>query len=645
MTDLTVTPCQEQILSDRLSGGCLTLWDSPDAPPADTQNVYTWNGHSEDSGVRSVLRYAETHDIELRTKYLAWVQDLGEFKVEGSTLVKHLALDDGLSYWWLTLIAEKNPFKSPTITDAIRLFAVERMIAEDSPSEIRLFSANDSLNEAIGGLCRKIGIKYAWKRLRRRRRSRLRAAYESLPPAVRALATLTRYVLERWPIVTFGKPDCFGKNGDFFFCSDFYHLDSAAAKDGRYQSQYWGKLPALLRREGIGTNWIQFFSPHGAVPTAQAGVSILRGFNQSPRENGCHAFLDGFLTWAILRRTFRQWLKLMVLFRRLRACSDGFQPSGSAFSLYPLMWNDWKNSLCGPVAINNLLWISLFDRALEDIPRQVKGLYLCENQGWERALINAWRKHRHGELIAVVHSTVRFWDLRYFHDPRSVRDGREHAMPQADVVALNGKAAARAFSQADYPPERTAECEALRYEYLSDLLHARPSQMSPRSPRRVLILGDYVPAATKAMLQLLEAAAPRVQRSVSFTIKPHPNYPVSTADFPHLGLSAITGPLGESIKGYDLAYASNMTSASVDAFLASLPVIVLLNESELNYSPLRGHEGVRFVATADELSDALESAPSHGDQSGAGDYFFLDPSLPRWRSLLFADSRAAAPAE
>ena len=75
----------------------------------------------------------------------------------------------------------------------------------------------------------------------------------------------------------------------------------------------------------------------------------------------------------------------------------------------------------GSAAVINLLWIELFDQALRDAPRQDKGFYLCENQGWERAFIHAWRKHGHGELIAVPHATVRFWDLRYFADPRTVR--------------------------------------------------------------------------------------------------------------------------------------------------------------------------------------------------------------------------------
>src|SRR3990172_153193 len=122
----------------------------------------------------------------------------------------------------------------------------------------------------------------------------------------------------------------------------------------------------------------------------------------------------------------------------------------------------------GPVAISNLLWIELFDVALRDLPHQKKGLYLCENQAWERAFIHAWRKYGHGQLIAVAHSTVRFWDLRYFIDPRTPRSQDPYPMPQADLMALNGKAARDAYLSVDRPKETIVECEALRYGYVID---------------------------------------------------------------------------------------------------------------------------------------------------------------------------------
>src|SRR6266513_2814318 len=123
----------------------------------------------------------------------------------------------------------------------------------------------------------------------------------------------------------------------------------------------------------------------------------------------------------------------MVMSIRLRSMKSAFRPNGSNLLLWPVLRGDWSDSMRGPAAVNNLLMIELFDEVLRSMPHQATGLYLCENQGWERAMIHAWRKHRHGRLIAVAHSTIRFWDLRYFTDPRTLHSEESHRIPRADV--------------------------------------------------------------------------------------------------------------------------------------------------------------------------------------------------------------------
>jgi surface carbohydrate biosynthesis protein (TIGR04326 family) len=319
----------------------------------------------------------------------------------------------------------------------------------------------------------------------------------------------------------------------------------------------------------------------------------------------------------------------------LRGIRLAFRPLGSSFSLWPLMRGDWYSSLRGPGAISSLLWLELFDLAMRDLPRQSKGLYLCENQAWERALIHSWRKHGHGQLIAVPHSTVRYWDLRYITDPRTVRSENALPLPQPDLVALNGMAAIDAYRSADYPNNAIVECEALRYSYLNEL-RTRPASRRAMAPGlKVLILGDYFPANTIKMLELLEAAVAQMSVQVEFTVKSHPSYAVKLANYPSLHLQAVDKPLDQILHGFDIAYSSNVTSAALDAYLSGLAVVVMLDAAELNFSPLRGQPGVRFVSTAGELNEALRSA----DQGPAGnhnpkEFFFLDPELPRWKRVL-----------
>jgi surface carbohydrate biosynthesis protein (TIGR04326 family) len=617
----------------------ITLWDSSADPPEDAGQVYRWNGYAEKDSVHALLQYADTHGERLRRKYLAWVHELGESRIRGKRLIDVLALEDGLSYWWMTLFVEKSPWKSPAIVDAIRLLALEEIVLQEKPDKLRLVSANRNLHEVLRGLCRNLDIAYEWQRVPDKPRPlSLTGIYRALPVPAQALVNLGRYLWERWPLRRAEKSGWFAGDEALFVCSYFTYMVPHQAVAGHFHSRHWEDLHGLMGKLGLSGNWLQHYYPHDAVPNPRVAMEWVQRFNQQRQEEGFHTFLEAYLSWRIVARALKRWLKLNLISWRLSEIKQAFCPQGSNLSLWPLMRGDWYASMRGPVAILNLLWIELFDEALHDLPHQKKGLYLYENQGWERALIHAWRKHGHGQLIAVAHgSNRRFWDLRYFTDSRTVRSSGPRSMPQPDLVALNGKTAIQDYLGLDYPKEAIVECEALRYAYL-DALPARQALRRGRGEvTRVLILGDYMPSNTIQMLQLLAAAAPLMSAPVTYTMKPHPNFIISAADYPSLHLEVITDGLGKILHDFDIAYSSNMTSAAVDAYLAGLPVVVMLEETGLNFSPLRGQPGARFASTPEELAEALQTA----DQGAAAipdrnEFFFLDPELSRWQRLLGA---------
>lgn len=620
-------------------GNSFVLWDSEDRPPATDGLVYHWNGHANSDGERSVYSYCEENAERLRGKYCGWIHDLGISSVNGIRIVDHFVLENDFSYWWMTLFVEQSPWKSPSINDAIRLFALEEILLTQKPSTLRLVSGNKSLHEILSELCRNLDIHYEWERpgVKSSSRLSLRAVYAALPFAVRAIVGLARYSWTRRPLHHAPKSGWFGGDHAVFFCAYFDNMDQRAADGGLFRSNYWGGLPALLLRSGYQCNWLHLYFPCGAVPTARAAVSRGQRFNELPAERGFHSFTDAYFSAGVFLRVLIGWLKLLSISWRLGELHHAFRPQGSHFSIWPLMREDWRSSMQGPVAIENLLWAELFDKALADVPRQKRGLYLCENQAWERAFIHAWRKHGHGQLIAVPHSARSFWDIRFYRDPRALNT----SLPQPDRIGVNGKAALAEFVRENQIPGSIVECEALRYDYLSRLQPSNSSDNEPRGSIRVLVLGEFTPQGTIKMLELLEAAAPLISAPITYTMKPHPNFPVVAADYPALRLKVVSDPLADILHSFDVAYSSNMTSAALDAYLAGLPVVVMLDRTRLNFSPLRGRPGVHFVSTCGELAKSITDAHLNGTvKPDRTDYFFLDPDLPRWAALLAADAQA-----
>jgi len=407
--------------------------------------------------------------------------------------------------------------------------------------------------------------------------------------------------------------------------SYFFHLEPATKE---FRSRFWGELTDLVRNLETPVNWGHLFYPHPDIPRAEDALTKLEGFNAEAASNERHSFVDDFLSWGVVMRTLRNWLCLMFVSWRIGL--DMELADEGTLRLWPLVSDDWNSTLRGSRAVMNLFWKELFDAALASVPRQSLGIYLWENQPWEQAWVHSWRRHGHGKLVGVAHSTIRFWDLRYFGFGKN--PSTTHPRPLPDVVAINGKGMREAISDSGIPFE-VCECEALRFGYL------RPFCGSPKkSPKndgafRVLVLGDYLPAETARMLDLLASSVQALSPHIEFTLKPHPNHMPDLSRYGGLKMEIVTAPIAKLFPSYDAAYSSNITSAALDAYLAGLPVIVLYPCSDLNYSPLRNRKGAHFVTDREGLSRAIHDVRFGPHEFDGEDFFLFDPELRGWRSI------------
>ena len=613
-----------------MSAAPLLVWDR-EAEPSDDSAALRWRTFS--GGSSSIPAYVEAHAERLRAKYLAFVYDLGESRIAGKTVVEHLAFDGSFSFWWMTRLAEKSPYKSPGIYAALRLFALEEMLLEKNPSRLELATEDEDLSEAIAALCRNRGIDFA-----RRAGGRQRQSFrDRFPYAVKGLRAFARHLAAWRPLRRFDRPRWFSGDAAVFVCSFFAHLDTESCARGEFRSHYWEVLPGRLHDAGRRINWIHHYL-HGYssdAPDARTSLSWLERYNADAERQGRHSFLESYMSFGAAVRAALNWLRLNAVARRLSAIPEAFSPKDSGVWLWPVLRDDWMTSLSGSVGALNCLWVELFDAALADIPPQKTGLYLCENQAWEPALIRAWRKHGHGEIFGVAHTTVPFWHLYYFDDPRVFERGRGPAKPLPDRLAVSGPAATRIFAGVGHPANSLVEVEALRYLDLPRLAAARPTGAGAR----VIILGDVIPDSMRSLLSNLEGALKLLPAGYRFALKLHPLYAVDLAEYPGLSVERTTEPLERILGDFDIALSANGTSAAVDAYQAGMPVIIGLNGADLNLSPLRGEPGVSFAGTPEELAQALRAAGRTPAAAPSRDEFFLlDPKLPRWRRLLKMDA-------
>jgi surface carbohydrate biosynthesis protein (TIGR04326 family) len=110
---------------------------------------------------------------------------------------------------------------------------------------------------------------------------------------------------------------------------------------------------------------------------------------------------------------------------------------------------------------------------------------------------------------------------------------------------------------------------------------------------------------------------------------------VDIDEFKGLNLSYSNLGLRELFAKCELVYLGNGTSAVIEGYYALLPVVCFLDPTELNMSPLRAHNKIKFASTPEELVSAVnERHFSPADINAFNDYFFLDCAYPRWKKLL-----------
>jgi len=618
------------------------IWDKPNRPEfCENKTVILFNELSDQKGFLSLPKYLETNAVKLRSKYLDYISQIGHQEVEEQSIAQHLDIDDGISYWWMSTIVEKSPFKSPGVYKSVLMLALEELFLEFSPSDVAVFSDTPEYCEIIKGICDRLDTPCSCEF---QSVARFKIPPIKLSPFLLGIASVLKRFGQRYKASLAKKPDWCDEGKDVSIFSYFTHLSATHCADNIHYSLMWTDLPRLLVEKGWTINWTQHYLPSDGKVTLEEGLNLLDSFNSSNKEFQRHEFLDRYLSVAVLIKAFRSWCNLRKKVKSLKATQVRFQVKNSGVNLWPLLKKEWNSSTLGQTAAINCLWVALFDSAIRDKPLQKLGLYLHEGQAWEFALLAAWRKYGHGRIISVQHATVPFWHLYYFNNPSVYLSTKSHGMPTPDLWSVNGPHAYNAFLSSGYPVEKIIMLEALRY--LDKDEQKKPQQLIDESlikrasmDLKILVVGDLMPDSMRIFVLALKKCIDLLPENYQFTFKPHPADNSNICEYLGLNINQTQEPLEQILKGFDIVIGSNSTSATTEAYLAGVKPIVFLDTKTFNLSPLRSCPGADFVSSTHTLFELLTSENYLSKSFISDEEFFLShPGLERWDDLLLSSS-------
>ena len=443
----------------------------------------------------------------------------------------------------------------------------------------------------------------------------------SLIHPLRAIGSLIRYVWQTRTLSETRLQHSASGRSDFAFFNYFAGYESDQSTQVEYRSPYWGDAPNLLKNP----DWFHIYPrnvDHLGIELTQREIARLNATSGSTnflflRKIHVRDFSQLFRTFFSQRRVHRRFRKKLM----------SFKTEGSALELWGVFEEEWDDSIIGSTAMRHLILLKTTNNLVREMSQYSKIFYLMENQAWELALIFCVRRHQKGKLIGVAHSTIRFWDLRYFSDEsENYFIDSKSRRPSPDRILVNGEIGKQLLLNNHYPASSISVVEALRYMYLQDLQPAGST-----STKHVLLLGDFLESANSVLVSVFRKALDIIDNNLLIKVRSHPICPLTDLQLGKLTKSISVEKLSDLLERASVVITTAASSSAAESAALGIPTIVVLDARSLNYSPFRQSGNVYVVENASQLAELLRDV-SRLDGRPTESIFCLDPNYSRWQT-------------
>ena len=510
------------------------------------------------------------------------------------------------------------------------MLAVEEIIENSLPDDIKLFTCDKNLCKSFRDLASKLKIELVIQR-HKSSLSFYQNIKKKIPFFVRGLfhyfKNLKLYLKQNRGKIIWHKT-----SNQIFFASHFINFDLPDKPNNSISSNYWGGLPRLLNSRKIKMTFLNHFHVSNKVRSLKEGSTLVNQINTNSSKHGeIHHLMPFFINAKALLRVLKFFLKTHFRRRKFNPGMSLFFPNNSNVNLWYYLKNDWHNSFLGSVLVENLLFIESIEIYFKNLPQQKLGLFLHENNGWERAILYAWKKYQKAPIIGVAHTLIRYWDLRYFDNLSDFSN-----LPKCDFIAINGPFSKNTLIDGGYNLKKILEVEALRF--ITKSKKRIKSTAKDKRIKKIIFFGDIDINSTKSMLYSLKfftehLSKNKIDKKFEIVFKPHPINQINLAKLHIKNLTIVNQPISEIIKNFDIAVSVDTTSAALEAYLAGLNVIVFKYAKRPNFSPLRKIKNIHFVSNGEQLLKSIKKQSIKHLNNNNEIFFWDDRLLPKWKKI------------
>ena len=597
----------------------LTVWALPGLPPRSLGKVVLWEAFLPDDAPPdwvSLPEYVHREKDSLRSRYQSWLSGISSRPLNGETVPEFMSIRSNLSYWWMTLPADNSLAADSPAYRVLRLFALSSIAEEMAFDHVQVMTDRRDVAEAValwadstGKPCKVDFNNPRTGNSNRRRRSRA--------PILAALRVFWNHLLiSMQPSRKAGRAAM--KEG-IVFIDYLAHLQEPGP-NGAFRSNYWGPLVELLEDWPEPVNWLHIPATYATPKVIRSDVDRCATFNAV---KPAHGLLHSYLDLKTVIRALRDYVSIRRFGKNLWKKRDVFVEKETGLNPSPLLHELVKDQYFGRSAALNAFWMNLWESTIEALPMQRLGVYLFENQPWELAFLSAWQRSQFGNAFAVAHSTMRFWDLRYFSGDHS---GSSHGKPTPNTVLVNGPLMEATALDGGYPERLLSVAESLRSE---------PNlESEDKTVTGLLVLGEYDVAHDRRVIEVAEDFAASLEPAAHVAYRPHPTTEID----PHLlasdWLLSQHSSVNAAVASSRIALCGPVTTAALDARIAGKCVVVIGLADVLISSPAIGLPNVHLATTRSEVTSLAKDIYLDSVTQLDPQPLCTAQGIPRWHELL-----------
>jgi surface carbohydrate biosynthesis protein (TIGR04326 family) len=539
--------------------------------------------------------YVEKNAAILKKKYLNLITNLSKLKINKKRLEEHYIYKMNHSLWEMSLLKEKNPFKSPKIFTVIKFLACRQILNKYKNYKINFYLYDYELQKNL----KELNIKNTIF-LNKIKKNNLYLKW------LINFGKIFKFIIENK--LHSKRSFSHYKDKEVLILSYFAHYKET---DNKFIFLTWSGIEKIFKK----ISWVQIFVKSQKYNSRKQ--LLKKKFENNHELNFLFDFINLKILIIVIYNFFKYFLRYKFIYKNIKKTKNI-----NMRSLIKIQKNDFYESLSGFHLFLNLLWIHIFEYFLSKIEKKKLCIYAFENQNWEKAFITAWRNNNHGKIIAYVPTTINFWHLNYYNSTNDLK--KKNTIFTPDIIFSNSYYNSKELEKLNLYSVRIKEVEALRYNYLENCkIHNCIS-----SDNKILFLGDYSDDINKSFLNFFEKYR-NLNSEAKLFIKPHPAslyfYNKNTLknheyEFANFNITKL-------IKNFNKIICSNSTSAGIEFLILGKDIMIYDSKNSLDLSPFKKSK-LFYLKNINQINNFI---PSKKRIIKFKNFFILDKNLSNWK--------------